>query len=210
MTDDLSEALPDWLSVSRETHQKLVALSVRVRHWNSAVNLVSKASAALIWPRHILDSAQLYAMAPPTARRWVDLGSGGGFPGLVVAILSEQANPKLELILVEADQRKSVFLSETVRALGLKAKIFAKRIEQIDPLQADVLSARALAPLDALCGFAHRHMTSTGLALFPKGATYAAEIEQAQKNWAFDFTLNRSKTEPNTIVLAVSGINHVR
>lgn len=206
---EMFETLPDWLDVSRETRQDLQTLSARVLQWNPAVNLVSKASTPQIWARHVLDSAQIYLMAPPDARRWVDLGAGGGFPGLVVAILAKQARPDLEVILVESDLRKSVFLREAVRALGLQAQVLAARIEDIAPLAADVLSARALAPLPVLCSFARRHMATTGLALFPKGARAADEIALARRDWRFDLAQVASKTDPDAVILAVKEIAHV-
>ncbi len=200
---------PDWLDVSRETLGRLEALSQRVQQWNSAVNLISKASVAQIWNRHVLDSAQLFFLAPLDARRWVDLGAGGGFPGLVIAILGIESRPEMELVLIESDLRKAVFLKEAIRTLGLSSTVIASRIEDAAPLGADVLSARALAPLQNLCGFAARHMAASGLALFPKGATYAVEVAQARKNWAFDEVQIPSRTEPNTVVLAISGLRHV-
>ena len=206
---DQSETLPDWLAVSRETQQDLQTLSARVLQWNLAVNLVSKASAAQIWTRHVLDSAQIFLMAPPDARRWVDLGAGGGFPGLVVAILARETRPDLEVVLVESDQRKAVFLHEAARTLGLQAQVLADRIEDIAPLGADVVSARALAPLSALCGFAHRHMAAEGLALFLKGARVADEIARARSDWHFDLTQVASKTDPESVVLALREIRHV-
>jgi 16S rRNA (guanine527-N7)-methyltransferase len=207
--EDLAALQPDWLTVSRETMQRLEALSKRVQDWNLAVNLVSKASVAQIWTRHILDSAQLYLMATKNVRRWVDLGSGGGFPGLVVAIMAMESQPEMELVLVESDVRKAVFLREAIRTLGLNSQVIAARIDEIAPLNADVLSARALAPLHVLCGFAAHHLAPEGLALFPKGATYASELDQARKSWVFTADHIPSKTEPSTVVLAISGLRHV-
>lgn len=205
----LPQQLPAWLNVSRETLQKLTSFSARVLRWNSAVNLISKASAQEVWNRHVLDSAQLFNLAPQHMGRWVDLGSGGGFPGLVISILAGEKSPDTEVILVESDHRKAAFLQESARELGLKTNVIAKRLEGIAGMQADVLSARALAPLDVLCGFAELHLKKSGTALFPKGKTFVAEVESAQRNWVFDVEYHVSKTDSDTVVLCLRSIAHV-
>lgn len=201
--------LPDWLIVSRETEQRLVDLSDLVVRWNKAINLISKASAGQIWNRHVLDSAQTFSLAPVGARRWADLGSGGGFPGLVVAVLALEQQPDLDLVLVESDIRKCVFLKEAIRELQINATVLAQRIEDLAPLQADVVSARALAPLGVLCEYAHQHLTPSGTALFLKGAGSAVELAEARKAWNFEVTEHPSKTDPSAAVLAMRSFHHV-
>ena len=205
----VSEDLPDWLNVSRETLEDMRGFCRLVEKWNPAINLVSKAGSAGLWKRHILDSAQMFLIAPREASLWCDIGSGGGFPGLVIAIMAKHQAPNLEVALVESDRRKSVFLSEVARLLKLRVRVHAKRIEDLQPQNADILSARALAPLTGLCGFASRHMRPDGVAIFPKGICAEKEIQEARQSWAFDLTQHRSQTESDATVLMLRGIHNV-
>lgn len=197
------------LDVSRETSDRLQGLAELLKKWNPAINLVSKTTLPQAWTRHILDSAQLYTLAPPQVPHWADLGSGGGFPGLVIAILSRELDPARVVTLVESDQRKATFLREAARQLGLSVAVIADRIEAIAPLSASVLSARALAGLPDLCAFAARHLSPTGLALYPKGASFQEELDQARRDWAFDVTIHPSDTDPASVVLALKAVTHV-
>src|SRR5579872_1231645 len=136
------------VDVSRETRDQLEALVHTLGRWQKAINLVGKSTVEDIWIRHILDSAQLVPLIPRQARQLADLGSGGGFPGLVLAAL----RPELQVILIESDARKGAFLGEAGRRMGLKnqPKIVISRIEAAPPAAADVITARALAPLSQL------------------------------------------------------------
>lgn len=197
---------PD-LHVSRETEEKLHRLAALLAKWNPAINLVSRSTINAVWDRHILDSAQLYPLQP--YRNWVDLGSGGGFPGVVVAIIAAELNPDAQFTLVEVDQRKATFLREAARELAITVQVVTERIEAVAPLNADILSARALAPLDILCGYAARHLAPNGEALFPKGAGWRSEVEEARKNWTFALGVAPSRTDPHAVVLKVKEIAHV-
>lgn len=203
------EDLPDWLNVSRETLEDLRAFCRFVEKWNPAINLVSKTGLVGLWDRHVLDSAQIFPFVPPEAKLWCDLGSGGGFPGLVIAVMAKHELPNLEVVLVESDRRKSVFLSEVARLMKLRVQVRVERIENLEPQNADILSARALAPLSTLCGFASRHMKSDGLAIFPKGVNATEEIREARQTWAFDLMRHTSRTEAGSAVLLLRGIHHV-
>ena len=203
----MADAMPD--GVSRETLDRLHTLSALLGKWNPAINLVAKSTVSQTWDRHILDSAQLFNLAPADATHWVDMGSGGGFPGLVIACLAADLRPQLAVTLIESDQRKATFLRQASRDLGLNPTILCARIESADPQKADILSARALAALPALLGMAARHLASDGLALFPKGATWRQEVEQARKDWHFDVTPHPSPTDPQGAVLALKAIHHV-
>lgn len=200
-------ALPD--GVSRETLDRLAKLETLLSKWNPVINLVAKSTLQHTWDRHILDSAQLFNLAPTTARHWVDMGSGGGFPGLVVACLAADLRPDMRITMIEADQRKATFLRQASRELGLTPNILATRIERTPPQAADILSARALAALPILLGFAARHLGAMGLALFPKGAVWRDEVAEARKDWHFDVTPHPSATDPQGAILAVKGIAHV-
>lgn len=203
-------SFPDgWANVSRETIKRLEAYESLVRKWNPRINLVSPGSLDLLWTRHFADSAQLFHLAPPSATHWADLGSGGGFPGLVIAILAAEARPGLRITLVESDQRKAAFLAAAARALDISVDILAHRIEALAPLCAEVISARALAPLDTLLGYAERHVVPGGVALFPKGATVGAEIARALEHWRFSYQKEPSKTDAQGVILIIGGISRV-
>ena len=198
--------VPAWLNVSRETLERLIAYCALVEKWNPAINLISKSGISEIWDRHVIDSAQLIRQVPAEAGLWCDLGSGGGFPGIVLAILAKELQPETRMILVEADRRKSVFLSEASRLLDIAVSVKTQRIEDLEPQNVDVLTARALAPLSTLCGYAYRHLKPQGVAIFAKGAAAAREIEDAQKLWRFNCDAMQSHTDPESLVLAVRGI----
>ncbi|MGB5870203.1 MAG: 16S rRNA (guanine(527)-N(7))-methyltransferase RsmG, partial [Albidovulum sp.] len=157
----------------------------------------------------VLDSAQLFDLADEGWKTWADLGSGGGFPGLVIAILAAQYNPDATVTLVESDQRKSAFLATVARDTGLTAKILAERIESIAPLNADIVSARALASLDVLLKYAKQHLATDGLALFPKGGNQQDEIAQAIEKWQFSYEQPKSITDADAVILAVRGVSRV-
>jgi 16S rRNA (guanine527-N7)-methyltransferase len=196
------------LDVSRETMERLRAFQAIVTKWNSKINLIARSTEAEIWTRHIVDSAQIYDLAPSDARHWADFGSGAGFPGFVVACIAAEKNPSLQITLVESDQRKCAFLRTASLELGLKPQILTQRIEAIPPLGADVVSARALASLDQLCAFAHRHLAPQGTALFPKGKTADQEVESARQNWQFHLTRIQSETDESACLLKLEELTH--
>jgi 16S rRNA (guanine527-N7)-methyltransferase len=194
-------------TVSRETFAALQQLESLVQRWTKAVNLVSNASLRDLWQRHIEDSAQLLAFCPQNAQSWLDLGSGGGFPGLVVAILAREARPNLRVTLAESDQRKATFLRQAAQGIGLNVQVSNSRIESLEPANADVISARALAPLTHLLAFAERHVTLDGVAIFPKGARFEEEIAEARKSWDFDVDVHPSLSEPEAAILVIRKIH---
>ena len=195
-------------SVSRETFERLESFVRLVEKWNPKINLISKASVPAIWERHIADSIQLFALAPEHDV-WVDLGSGGGFPGIVIAALSMEHSGNGSITLVESDQRKSAFLRTAVRELELSATVVSERIEKIAPLNADVISARALADLTGLLGYANQHLRKGGVGLFPKGAKWREEHEDAQRVWSYSCEPIKSLTDPLAAVLKIKDIAHV-
>lgn len=204
-----AEVAPDWLDVSRETLERLREFCDLVRKWSPAINLVSRADLGQLWQRHLLDSAQLFDHAPKDARRWADLGSGGGFPGIVIAILAQAKHRALDLHLVESDLRKATFLAQAARILSLNVTLHRSRIDDLAPLQADVLTARALAPLPVLCAHAHRHLAATGLALFPKGEGVEAELLACQGTWQMAVVREPSRTRPDGVILKIRDLRHV-
>lgn len=196
--------------VSRETLQQLREFEALVRRWNPAINLVSKASLPVLWERHIVDSAQLLDYCPQDAKHWVDLGAGGGFPGIVVAILAREANAGLRVTLVEADSRKATFLRQAVQALGLSVSVLNDRIESLRNLEADVVSARALASLPELLEFAAQHLQKGGVAIFPKGARHSEELASAQRAWNFDVETHPSLSESGGAILIIRNIERAK
>ncbi len=200
--------LLDLPGVSRETVQRLRFLHALLIKWNPAINLVSKSTAQTAWDRHIVDSAQIYQLGRADGH-WADLGSGGGFPGLVIACMALGRGDPLRVTLVESDQRKATFLRTASAQLGLETNVVSQRIEQVPPLQARTLSARALAPLGVLLGYAARHLSPQGLCLFPKGATWRQEVELARKDWHFDLDVHQSTTDSDGAILSVKAISHV-
>lgn len=196
------------LDVSRETFDDLTTYVELLKKWNPKINLISRATMDDIWDRHFIDSAQIFTLAPKTALNWVDLGSGGGFPGMVLAILSKEFMPERKFTLVESDQRKCAFLRTVARETNCKTEILAERIEKIDGLNADILSARALADLTSLLSFADRHLATSGLCLFPKGSSWKKELEVAQDSWRFNFETTISETSEDAVILSVNEIKH--
>lgn len=201
-------SLPD-IDVSRETFERLRAFESLLRKWNPAINLVSRSTLDDLWRRHIIDSIQVFDAAPLSARRWADFGTGGGFPGLVVAILASERQPQLHTTLIESDQRKAAFLGAVCRDLQVNAAVIAQRAEAVDPLCAEVVSARALAPLVDLLGLAERHLAPGGTAIFPKGAGHAEELSRALEKWSFGHHKTQSTTDPDAVILSIGAIRRV-
>lgn len=203
-----SELSVGGVNVSRETFAALKQYEAFIRRWTPAINLVSKNTVADLWDRHIADSAQVFTACDTSAvRSWVDLGSGGGFPGLVVAILAKDLRPAMRVTLVESDLRKATFLRQAAQALSLDVRVVSARIESLAPLSADILSARALAPLSELVSYAAKHLRDSGTAIFPKGVRYAEELADARKSWSFDVDTQPSLSEDNASILVIRNIH---
>lgn len=203
MTTD--QATVGGVNVSRETMEMLQAYTALLRKWSPKINLIARSSLPDIWVRHISDSAQLLPLGPDPVGHWADLGSGGGLPGIVIAILLRDRPTKISL--VESDQRKATFLRTCGRELGLTLAIHTTRTESLAPLKADTLSARALAPLPTLLSHVSRHLSPTGIALLPKGKNAAAEIADARKIWAFDLQTYPSQTDSAATILRLERIS---
>ncbi len=197
----MSGALEIEANVSRETLARLEAYAALLEKWNPRINLVAPSTIPDLWDRHIRDSLQVFDLAPESPRLWVDLGSGGGLPGLVCAILAKEAVPECRFVLIESDKRKAAFLMTVARELSLTMDVLAQRAEHVGALGADVVSARALAPLPQLLPLVARHLTETGVALLPKGKTYAEELAAARLEWQFAVTSHDSKTNASARIL---------
>lgn len=197
------------LTVSRETEKRLRLFSELLERWTRTINLISPTSVPHIWERHIEDSAQAFAASRCNSGTWVDLGSGGGMPGAVVAIMAAELAPKLAMTCVESDQRKAAFLMTVSRETGVPFRVLSERVEILEPQAADVVSARALAPLDTLLGFAARHLAKDGVALFHKGARHEKERADAEKNWRFDCEVITSCTDPAAVIFKIGALHRV-
>lgn len=192
-------------AVSRETFQRLVLIVGLLAKWQKTINLVAPASLPQVWERHVADSLQLVALAPATTTRWVDLGSGGGFPGLVVAaVLAER--PQARVHLVESDTRKAAFLREAARQGALPVEVHAQRIEKAAPALAagcQVVSARALAALPKLLDLSAPFLAAGALGLFLKGKDVTRELTEAAKGWTLDIELAPSRTDADGRIVVV-------
>jgi 16S rRNA (guanine527-N7)-methyltransferase len=194
----LAALLPD---VSRETWGQLEAYVEILLKWQKAINLIGPATVADIWDRHILDSAQLVPHLPAAAKKIADLGTGAGFPGLVLAAL----RPHLDVVLIESDARKAAFLGEAGRRMSLakQPKIVIGRIEAVPPAQADVVTARALAPLGTLLGWAQRHRSDPAICLFHKGRDWETELTDARRGWDIELQHYPSATDRDAVLLRI-------
>ena len=194
-------------NVSRETMDRLRLYDDLLRKWNPAINLVSAATLPNLWNRHFTDSAQAYVIAARDSGHWTDLGSGGGFPGAVVAILALEFSPRLHVTCIDSDVRKCEFIRTLSRNLEIPIAVHSRRIEDVPPQNAGCVSARALAPLPRLLGLVHRHISETGIAVLHKGARASAEIEAALELWHFGVERHPSISSPESFILRIRGLD---
>ena len=194
------------LDVSRETLNRLRHFESLVVKWSKAINLISRDSTGDIWTRHILDSAQLFTLIDAPSGRWADIGSGGGFPGVVSAILLAERAPDTALTMIESDQRKATFLRTALRECGVPGDVIATRIAEAPPAEATHLTARALAPVSDLLDAALRHLAPGGTAYFHKGRSVAEEVAAARESWSFDLTAHPSLTALDARIIEIRNI----
>ncbi len=191
------------LDVSTEAFDDLKVLVNLLIKWNKAINLVGKSTIEEVWQRHVIDSAQVWQHRPKELNIWVDIGSGGGFPGLVLAILAKHQAPNVKFYLIESDIRKCAFLKNVSRETNLNIKIIGDRIENIQDLQADVVSARALAQVDVLFDLSYRFLTDSAFCLFLKGKGCDKEVEKALESWRFQSQKTKSISDDTGVILKV-------
>jgi 16S rRNA (guanine527-N7)-methyltransferase len=175
-----------------------------VQAWSPRINLVSRRDLPQLWARHIEDSLALIPLIPAGTERAIDLGSGAGFPGLVLALTTGIA-----FTLIESDQRKAAFLRDAARQLGAPVSVLNTRIETAKTVPAPLVTARALAPLDRLLALAVPHLAPEGVCLFPKGREYEAEVKAAERLWRFRLERCRTPSDPEARILKLSQIQHV-
>ena len=194
MIDGLSEderVFQDWHHVSRETIDRLRVYAHLLTKWNLSVNLVSRTTVGALWKRHFLDSAAIYRVRPTGPAHWLDIGSGGGFPGMVLAILDAATPSRSRFTLVEANQRKCAFLRQVAHATGIDVAVCNMRVEEAAPQSADIVTARGCAPLPRLLDWSSRHLAPGGRCLFLKGAKCREEIIAAKVAWRFGYDIDR-------------------
>jgi 16S rRNA (guanine527-N7)-methyltransferase len=189
------------LRVPRETLDRLQAYLDLLAVWQRRINLVGAATLADPWRRHVVDCGQLWRFWPDGARTLVDLGSGAGLPGLVLTVLGAPATH-----LVESDRRKAAFLREAARACGVRATVHAARVEDLPPLDADVVTARALAPLPELLALAEPQLRPGAVCLFLKGRAAESELTLARETWKMTVDRRASVSDPDGQVLIISEI----
>ena len=190
------------VDVPRETEERLAAFVTLLTRWNERINLTAERDEATLWQRHILDSLQLAPLIPSIEGPIVDLGSGAGFPGLMLALATGR-----ETHLVESDRRKSVFLIEAARVLDLhRVTVHPTRIGVAHLPPAAILTARALAPLTTLLAHAHRILAPGGFALFPKGRTAEQELTDVAGAWNMQVERFQSRTDSTATILRLSEI----
>jgi len=190
--------------VSRETQTMLERYVELLLQWNRTINLISRKDEAVVWDRHVVDSLALMPLLPADFTHAVDLGSGGGLPGIVLAICTGKP-----FHLVESDQRKCAFLREAARALDLRVTVHAARIEAVQLPPAPLITARALAPLTVLLGWSARLLAPGGICVFPKGRSVDEELTAAVSEWHMKVESVTSPTDHAARILRISEIERV-
>lgn len=193
------------MTVSRETADLQRYLTL-LEHWSRKINLIGATTVDDAWHRHIEDSVQLATLRPQGGPRWTDLGSGGGLPGMVLAINAPDSGTHYTLI--ESDGRKATFLRHVKAQLNLtNVTVLTQRIEAATPQEATTVSARALAPLPQLMAYVGRHLAHDGVALLPKGRNWKTEVREAEQSWRFDYVAHTSATDADAAVLEIRNIH---
>jgi len=192
--------------VSRETMQRLVIYEGLLRKWQSKINLVSPASLPHLWERHMADSYQLLALTEERSGTWLDLGSGAGFPGLVVAMAGFSGS----VTLVESDQKKAAFMRTVIRETGCAAQVICARAETLSDADigpVSIVSARALTALDKLLALSQPFFNPGTLGLFPKGREWEGELAACARHWVLSYEAIQSRTDPEARILKFTQIS---
>ena len=197
------------LDVSRETIERLDCYAGELVKWTRRINLVAKSTVENLWERHIADSLQVAHRIETQDQTYCDIGSGGGLPGLIVAAVLKEKRPHISVNLVESDQRKCAFLLSTARAMDLSINVISERVENVPPMKADVMSARALADLSRLLTYCQPHLAEGGRCLFLKGASYRQEVKAALEFWRFESKEWVSRTNDQSVLLELRNIANV-
>ena len=194
------------LNVSRETIDSLSEYEALLFKWNQKINLVSTNTLADLWVRHFLDSGQIVNHVDASGKKWVDMGAGAGFPGLVVALLLRDKGIDCDIILVEKNTKKVFFLNEVIRKLNLNVKVVNNNVDTIEPLNADILTARAFSELKKLIELSVRHRKERGVCLFLKGENYRLELDKTLTYRFFDYDVFDSLSNSSGKIIRVKKI----
>ncbi len=207
MSDDAIAVFKDAYNVSRETMERLQAFEALFQQWSKRINLVAASTKHDFWQRHVADSAQLLTLKPEM-RKLVDLGSGGGFPGMVLAILLQNVQGS-RVDLVESNRKKTAFLQAARAKCAPSALVHGQRIEDVLPdlPTPEFVSARALASLDKLLPLAAPMLSRGAVGLFHKGRGFRQEVEESRANWHFDLIVHQSVVDPESVILEISRLN---
>ncbi|HWK63876.1 MAG TPA: 16S rRNA (guanine(527)-N(7))-methyltransferase RsmG [Rhizobiaceae bacterium] len=192
--------------VSRETFERLREYESMFRRWAGRINLAAPSTLADVWTRHILDSAQL-ALLAADARTWLDVGSGGGFPGAVMAIiLQDRADARIDL--VESNRKKAAFLQTALGPYRGNVRVHARRIEDVyrQVGQPEIVTARALAPLPLLLNLTSPWLSAGATGLFHKGRDYRAEVKESRDAWNLDLVEHQSRIDPESVILEIRNL----
>ena len=193
-------------NVSRETLNSFCEYEALLSKWNKKINLVSPNTIVDLWERHFLDSAQIVNHVVASGKKWVDIGAGAGFPGLVVALLLRDRKIECDIVLVEKNTKKVFFLYEVIRKLSLNVKVINNNVENIEPLNADILTARAFSELKKLIELSVRHRKERGVCLFLKGENYRLELDKTLTYRFFDYDVFDSLSNSSGKIIRVKKI----
>ena len=197
----------DTYNVSRETYQKLERLVALLNEWQAKFNLVSNNSLPEVWQRHIADSAQLFKYLNKQVDSVYDVGSGAGFPALVLAVMAQEQYPSMKFTLIESITKKTLYLNEVKTVLNLSnVTVLNKRTEDVLLPPADVITARAVASLDKLLGYVFKFTNRQTKLIFPKGKSYREELETAAKLWNFKLEVCKNETSADGVVLLLENL----
>ena len=188
--------------LSDDSLEKLRLYAALLLKWQKKINLIGPSTIVDVWQRHFFDSAQVFSLLPPQTRTLVDLGSGAGFPGLVLALLGVP-----DVHLIESDSRKAAFLRETARQIETPVTIHTQRIEAVPPFAADVVTARALAPLNTFLAWAAPFCREQGQCLFLKGKKCDEELILAAKEWKMQTEKIVSRSDPSGVIIRIKGVS---
>ncbi len=197
----------DKYSVSRETYSLLEKYCQELKDWQCKMNLVGANTLKDLWSRHIEDSAQIFELIPTEAKNLLDIGSGAGFPGMVLGIMSLCKTPYLKITLTDSIKKKTLFLNHIKDAIHLdNVEVLNIRAEQIKDQKFSVITARAVTALTDLLGYANHLLKKDGVCIFPKGKSYQQEINDASKKWKFSLSVVDSKTSDEGKILIISNL----
>lgn len=194
-------------NVSRETFLKLEMFVTMLEEWQTRLNLVSKNSLPQVWERHIADSAQLFKFMPEKASLVYDLGTGAGFPGMVLAIMAQEKRPQTKFVLIESIAKKTVYLNDVKRKLGLtNVTVINDRSENLRMKPADVVTARAVSALDKLLNMVYPLCSPETRLILPKGKSFPDELKAAQTKWNFQMTVEKNELTEDGVILLLRNL----